>query len=150
LAEGLNTIVITAKDAAGNIKSSTAKIILDTQGPIITFTKPTNNATVDINSGSMVIINVADAGSGVDLATASVTMDGTNVTTEIKKVGNTIYYFLKSPLAGGTSITVDGTPAVTHKVVVTINDNLGNSTTRTLSFTVKNYRRGFGFGRFQF
>jgi large repetitive protein len=149
LSDGSYNFTVYAVDGLGN-RSEASNIVtttIDMAGPFISFAKPINNTIVDINSGSMIVVQLSDSLSGVNLNSVQISVDGSDVaTSSIKKTGNTIYYFLQNPLSGTDNH--DGT--FTHKVIVTASDQLGNQSSDTLTFTVKNYRKGFGFGRFQF
>jgi len=129
LTEGVNNFSIVARDAAGNASAPVeASITLDTVAPSILGIQPTPGSYINTQPAG-IVISVADATSGVDLAasaaTAAVTRSGT-------PVGGTW------SLPGGTQLVF--TPALpfvegTYAVSGSVKDRAGNSASAASSFT---------------
>ena len=139
------SVVNTATVSGGDINpdnntatDNTTILYVDSTSPVITIIKPTNGASVNISTGSLIIVKFTDSGSGIDPASVEVEMV-TGEWTTATLTGDTLYYMLKQPLADGE-----------HTVTFKVKDNAGNVTEQSVTFTWENYRRGFGFGRMSF
>jgi hypothetical protein len=113
--DGLYTIAVKVTDVAGNASVITTTIRLDTAPPVITASlpAPTNTTFYDVGKKITLTYGATD----VDNATTTVVLDG----------GTTI--------VGGV-IDIDTLTAGTHTIVVTATDGLGNTTSKTLTFTI--------------
>jgi hypothetical protein len=79
LAEGLNEIVVFAQDAAGNDSSTAgATIVLDTKKPTTSDHDPARNTTMPQPLNKPVIVHVKDEGVGVDKASITLNVAGTD------------------------------------------------------------------------
>lgn len=121
LSEGTNTVTVTAADKVGNMTIVTRSILLDTAPPVLTLVSPP--AGYLDTSTPTVIFSVVDepGGSGVDLDTVVVLVDGTSHAAAV---------------ADGT-ITI--TPTLTdgaHVITVTVEDRAGNRHGLSASYTV--------------
>lgn len=132
----------TFKDAAGNDYAGISNketwnftTTNDTTPPTVTITAPSGNV---LRADSMLIVEVSDAGAGINPSSIVVSLDGVTSTGSNVITGGKLYHLIKLTLAHGTTGTL----------TVTIEDYAGNSTTATLSdITWENERKGFGFGR---
>ncbi len=106
----------------------------------ITIVKPASghdaSNPVNISNGSMVIALINGELSNVSTVTIKVD-DGPEQ--EMSPVSNTIYYLLPTNLAEGE-----------HKITVKVQDVNEKVFSAEVIFYWENYRRGFGFGRFNF
>jgi hypothetical protein len=107
----------------------------------ITFIKPTAandiNNPVNINSGSLVLATIGEEDmSEVESVTIKVDNDEEQALTPS---GNTIYYLLPASLSNGE-----------HTITIKLTNAAGQEITETVTFYWHSYRRGFGFGRFDF
>lgn len=106
----------------------------------ITFIKPTaaNDATnpVNINNGSLVIATISGDASTVTSVTIKVD-EGQEQTVTLS--GNTIYYLLPADLSTGG-----------HTIIIKLTNTAGQIIEEAVTFHWNSYRRGFGFGRFDF
>ncbi|HHU81813.1 MAG TPA: leucine-rich repeat domain-containing protein [Firmicutes bacterium] len=106
----------------------------------ITFIKPTEandeNNPVNINSGSLVLASISGDISTVDKVTIKVDDHKEQALT---LSGNTIYYLLPANLSTGW-----------HTITIKLTNAAGQEITETVTFYWHSYRRGFGFGRFDF
>jgi RHS repeat-associated protein len=120
--DGSRTLTATATNAAGTSPASAGvSITIDTVAPVISNPSPASGATVTTATPT-ISASWSDAGTGVVLSTASVTLDGGTVTNP----GVTSTGFAFSPtLAAGN-----------HTVSAQIKDAAGNTGTLSWSFTV--------------
>jgi hypothetical protein len=89
----------------------------DTTPPTVSTPQPPPNMTV---SGSVTIsAKFADTGSGVDISSARVLLDGKDVTRQTKVTGEGFTLHLKEPLAKGI-----------HRVEASVSDKTGNKSNR--------------------
>jgi hypothetical protein len=94
------------------------------------------NNPVNINSGSLVLAKIDGDMNAVTNVTIKV--DG-NEEQEITPSGNTIYYLLPANLSKGE-----------HTITIKLTNTAGKVIEAVVTFHWDNYRRGFGFGRFDF
>lgn len=121
LSEGTNTVTVTAADKVGNMTIVTRSILLDTAPPVLTLVSPP--AGYLDTSTPTVIFSVVDEpdGSGVDLDTVVVLVDGTSHAAAVADGTITI-----------TPTLADGA----HIVTVTVEDRAGNRHGLSASYTV--------------
>ena len=114
-ADGLYTIAVKVTDIAGNAAVAMLPIRLDTTAPVITASlpAPTNGTFYDVGKKITLTYGAAD----VDNATTTVVLDG------------------KTTIVGGV-IDIDTLTAGTHTIVVAATDGLGNTTSKTITFTI--------------
>ncbi|HEY3922827.1 MAG TPA: hypothetical protein VGL76_12045 [Gaiellaceae bacterium] len=113
LADGLYTISVKVIDLAGNATVVSKSILVDTTAPTITATLPAS--TFDIGAAVTLTYSATDLGSGV--GTTTVILDGVTA------------------IAGG-KIDIDTLTVGLHNLLVVSSDKLGNTSTKSLSFTI--------------
>jgi hypothetical protein len=113
--DGLYTIAVKVTDVAGNASVVITTIRLDTTPPVITASlpPPTNTTFYDVGKKITMTYGATD----VDNATTTVVVDG------------------KTTIVGGV-IDIDTLTAGAHTIVVTATDGLGNTSSKTLTFTI--------------
>jgi hypothetical protein len=114
-ADGLYNVAIAVIDVAGNTSALMRTIRLDRTAPVITASlpAPTNGTFYDVGKKITLTYGATD----VDNATTTVMIDG------------------KVTVVGGV-IDIDTLTAGTHTIVITATDGLGNTSTKTLTFTI--------------
>jgi Ca2+-binding RTX toxin-like protein len=114
-ADGVYTIAVAVLDVAGNRSVVTKTIRLDRTPPVITaaLPAPTNGAYYDVGKKITLTYGATD----VDNATTTVVIDG------------------KVTVIGGV-IDIDTLTTGTHTIVITATDGVGNTSTKTLTFTI--------------
>ena len=120
LAPGAHTITINVSDLTGNVGTNTGSFTIDTTAPVVSNIMPSGA----VNTPSVTLsASLADAGSGINSATAAVYLDSVKVT------GCT---------ATATSISCPGVTVVdgNHTVLVTVDDNIGNHGSNNATFTL--------------
>jgi hypothetical protein len=117
-ANGTHTVSVMVTDKAGNSVIVSRTFTLDNTPPVISssLTTPTNGTFYDISQKITLMFGATDAASGI--ATVQATLDGVAVTSGTAIVGET--------LAAGA-----------HTVVITATDAVGNTSTSTVTFTVR-------------
>lgn len=111
LAEGDNTVTVSAIDKAGHVTTLERSVLLDTREPVLTLVSPPEG-WLD-TSRPTVVFEASDeaGGSGVDLASAAATVDGSPVPAAVE----------------GTAIKVSPVLADgQHVITVTVRDRAGN------------------------
>jgi hypothetical protein len=113
--DAVYTVAVAILDVAGNSAVFTKTIRLDRTPPVITASlpAPTNGAYYDVGKK----ITLSYGATDVDNATTTVVVDG------------------KTTIVGGV-IDIDTLTAGTHTVVITATDGVGNTSTKTLTFTI--------------
>lgn len=124
LQEGANTLTVTAADQVGHTTTVTRTVLLDTQQPVLTLVSPPEGWIH--SSQPTITLETSDepGGSGVDLDTVSITLDGAEQAQGLEITGSTLAFTPQTPLADGT-----------HVLAVTVRDRAGNL--RGLSLTYK-------------
>lgn len=122
LAEGLNTVTVTATDRVGHITTVTRSVLLDTQEPVITLISPPEGFLN--NSRPTVTFSAADepGGSGLDLSTVEVYLDGA------LQSGVTV--------SGGNISFTPSLPDGAHVITVAVDDIAGNRRGLSVTYTV--------------
>ena len=127
--------VTNTKDGVKSRASASNAAILTVQTHELAFLKPTNGGEMNINSGSLVVATI-----GGDLAqvkSVAIQIDGGEE--ELTLVpSSVIYHLLSADLAEGK-----------HTITIRLVTEVGSVET-SVTFTWQSYRRGFGFGRFDF
>jgi hypothetical protein len=113
--DGIYNVAVAVMDVAGNATALIRTIRLDRTPPVITASlpAPTNGAYYDVGKKITLTYGATD----VDGATTTVKLDGTTIIT-------------------GGVIDIDTLTSGTHTIVVTAVDGLGNSSTKTITFTI--------------
>ncbi|MHB8793559.1 MAG: beta strand repeat-containing protein, partial [Thermoleophilia bacterium] len=120
LAAGAHTITVNVSDNSGNAGSGSGSFNIDTAAPTVSGLAPTGSIYV---SSSTLSASYSDAASGINMASATVTLDGTAV------IGCTA-------TATGISCPVTGLTNATHTMEVSVSDNAGNTGSNSDSFIV--------------
>lgn len=124
LLEGRNIITVTAADRKGNVAAVTRSVLLDTQEPVITLISPPEGWIN--NNRPNVVFRASDeeGGSGVDMSTVELTLDGIRQTDGVSVIGTDITFTPAQAMAEGA-----------HVITVTVRDLAGNA--RGLSATYR-------------
>ena len=117
LADGEHTVEITAVDEAGNARTVSVTFTVDTVAPSLTVTSP-DDGSYDTDGNVTVDWEAFDVTSGIKTCSVSV-------------VGR-----LSMFLTNGTSYTFTDLGEGTFTVNITAIDNVGNSNTRSVTFTI--------------
>ena len=117
--DGEHEIRLNAEDKAGNTASASITIKVDNTPPDITNIIPRDNTVV--NSTYSISADYSDAGSGIDVDSSSILIDGIDETKNVSIASNSIQY--KSDMQDGK-----------HIVKLSVNDVVGNSRIVTTSF----------------
>ncbi|MBV8880802.1 MAG: hypothetical protein JO332_12600, partial [Planctomycetaceae bacterium] len=123
LTPGTNLIVITTRDAAGNITQETLTIIHDTQAPTVSISSPTASATYNTNTGAVPPVVLLGG-------TASDNVNVFQVTWSNSATGG-------SGTATGTTAWSASVPLVegSNQITVVATDDVGNSSSDTITVT---------------
>ena len=123
LADGTHMIALRATDAGGNAGPvRTRSLMVDTSRPTIDTVAPADGATVSTTQPT-IEAHYADAVSGVNVDSVSLTVDGTTVTDSLTVSSSSVSY----------------TPTLSseeHTATVNVTDDAGNVGERNWSFTV--------------
>ena len=107
----------------------------------INFIKPTSandeGNPVNINSGSLVLATIS--GEDISEVTKITIKVDDNDEEQISPSGNTIYYLLPANISSGK-----------HTITIKLTNTAHKTIEETVTFYWDSYRRGFGFGRFDF
>jgi hypothetical protein len=111
---------ISVADKAGNIATASSSFRLETTAPVISGMTPTGTVqSIDV----AVSANYSDAGSGIDITTAMMKVDGVAVNA--------------TPSASGISYQATKLTRGDHTVYVEVADNFGNVGSQSWSFKVE-------------
>ena len=113
--------------------------------PTINFVKPAvDGSTVNISTGSTIIADIINNGTGINSSSVQLQIDGGAWVQPTALVptsqGYKLYYVITN-----INYSTD-----THTVTVTVNDLADNPASKTISFHMDTRRNGFGFGRLRF
>lgn len=128
---GVYVVTAEATNTAGTVATKTASLtVKETVKPVITISSPSNGAYIASNQPN-IVFTVTDEtnGSGVNIDSLSIKIDGSTITSGITKTA----------ITNGYSVTV--TPSTlsdgSHTVKINCADNDGNSATeKSTTFTV--------------
>lgn len=126
LAEGSNTITVTATDAVGHVTTITRTVLLDTAPPVLTLVSPPEGW---LNSRKPTVVFRAEdeaVGSGVDPATVEVRMDGLLQTAGVTVSDGLITFTPPTDLPEGGHVVI----------TVTVEDRAGNRRGLSASYGV--------------
>ena len=116
LTDGVLTLTVTLTDTAGNIGSpATDTISKDATLPVISTPTPNNGGSTS-DTTPTISVQFTEAGSGIDTATAVITVDGNDVTAFATVNGTSLTYMPLSALATGV-----------RNVIVNVSDLAGNA-----------------------
>ena len=123
VADGDYTVTANARDALGNLASMTWSFGLDEGYPYVTGWSPAGDSW---KPSDPIIVDVTDAGSGVEPASLIMTVDGALVTASTSVAGGTLHavYVPTASLALGA-----------HVVSVSCVDRAGHPASKTWTFT---------------
>lgn len=109
LADGNHTIIITAKDKAGNTGQGTFSFFVDTIAPIISNLSPADGSQMKVTPSEIsAVIQDAAPSSGIDENSLTMKLDGNSVSVSFNASTGKIS-FIPSPLADGNhTVTVNG------------------------------------------
>ncbi|NIO12048.1 MAG: hypothetical protein GTO40_30110, partial [Deltaproteobacteria bacterium] len=129
LPEGSHTIFVSVADVAGNVATASSTFTVDFTPPVVSNLTPANGSVLS-QIPSEISANFNDNGSGVDVASATVVVDGVDVTSQ--SVVSTSGFTLNNlNNLNGLNFS-DGQ----HTVNVSVADLATNSATAIWSFTV--------------
>ena len=136
---GIYNFKLTAVDSYGNKAVGDVDLTvdsLDSISPTIEITQPTINSFE--NSTPVIIASIADniGGSGIDISTISLQIDGEDVPTDQYTVTSSDITFTPSTSMDNGS----------HTITITSRDKAGNQATTSLSFITGGYTQPFGEG----
>ncbi|MHB8859656.1 MAG: NosD domain-containing protein, partial [Thermoleophilia bacterium] len=120
LAEGSHTIAVSVADVSGNTGSGSGSFVVDVTAPAVSGILPSGTITT---SSTTISAGLSDLGSGVNAATAAVTLDGAAVPG-------------CSASATSVSCNVSALASGVHNIGVSVNDAAGNTGSGSGSFTV--------------
>ncbi|MBI5870349.1 MAG: right-handed parallel beta-helix repeat-containing protein [Actinobacteria bacterium] len=120
MVDGIHNYTVTVSDMAGNTGSASASLNIDTVAPAVSNIQPSGTITT---SSATISAYYSDTGSGLNISTAVVTLDGTALT------GCTRTF-------SGVSCPATGLTDGIHNISVSVQDNITNMGTGTGSFTV--------------
>jgi hypothetical protein len=147
---GTVSFSVAFRDLAGNAGTSVSAttdgsaVTWVAEGTSITIVRPSNGASLDINSGSMVVAKLIDADSGIDSDSIVLSIDDVEVepTALVSVSGGYMLYYLLA--------TIDYSTSASHSLVLTADNKDGVQSSASATFTLKPERSGIGFGRFKF
>lgn len=124
LADGSHTITVSVKDNKGNLATSTGAFTLaagpDTTAPSVTNLQPSGTITA---TSATVSADYSDAGSGINAATAILTVSGATVSGCTADAAHIV-------------CSASGLAIGTHTISVTVADQAGNTASASSSFDV--------------
>lgn len=126
---GSYSITAKATDNGGAATTSPAvsvSVIADTQGPAISLQTPADQAVLPADAIPIIGAAYSDTGSGINLATAKLTVDGVDITANAVTTPTGISYTPAAALAEGT-----------HNAQLTIADSSGNIAQASWAFTTR-------------
>ena len=127
---GSYSITAKATDNGGATSTSPAVSVTvvtpDTQGPAISLQTPADQAVLPADAIPTISAAFSDTGSGVNISTAKLSIDGTDVTANAVVTPTGLSYTPGAALAEGT-----------HNAQLTIADSSGNSSQASWAFTTR-------------
>lgn len=132
LEPGEHTVVVTIGDVLGHNTVKTSTFIYDPNPPVVGDIHPLDGTEASITRGSTIWIPVSGGG------TVELKIDGTKIERSAYSIfGGRLVYALPSLTFGQHTIEITATNGVT-------------TVKKTSTYTLKQYREGFGFGRLWF
>jgi hypothetical protein len=125
LPDGTHEVDVTVVDRAGNKAAIVQQpFLVDTTPPTIVFTTPTGVVYTN-NNQPPIAVGFSDTGSGIDVTTFHLTIDGIDHTAEFTVTAT-----------GASGSPAAALPDGLHTIVATISDLAGNPSSATAPFTV--------------
>jgi Glucodextranase, domain B/Bacterial Ig-like domain/Bacterial Ig domain len=125
LADGTHNVQVTAFDRAGNqAPGQLSQFLVDTTAPVISITSPANAAFTN-NNHTPVAVSFSDSGSGIDVTSFKLTIDGIDHSAEFTPT-----------LTGATGSPATVLSEGTHLIIATISDLAANPNSTTVSYIV--------------
>jgi len=124
LAQGIHKVTLSVTDRAGKVAAAGWEFLVDTLPPQVTAVLPANGTTAT-DARQTVTVAYADAGSGVDPARTTLTVDGTVVTDGLETANHGLRYRPVKDWAAGS-----------HSLSLIVSDLAGNATWFTWSVNV--------------
>ncbi|MEK7298911.1 MAG: Ig-like domain-containing protein, partial [Candidatus Margulisiibacteriota bacterium] len=124
LADGAHTLSINIADNAGNSAQSTTIFTTDTTPPVISRLAPADGSLLDTATPT-ISGEFNDSGSGVDLQSIQMLLNGTNITAQATVTTDGFNFTPVTGLNNGD-----------YNLVVIVGDMVGNTTQKTSVFTV--------------
>jgi PKD repeat protein len=128
LPEGEQTVTASIADRAGNTQSVTIRFSIDTTPPTLRFLSPGDGAMVETTTPTLEV-SFDDDGSGVDIASLQMVLNGVEVTAGVSRTPTGATYTPAGPLLAGD-----------NTATASIADRLGNRQSITVRFTVAVFR----------
>lgn len=125
LSEGSNTITVKAENQVGLTTTKTVTVYLDTAPPVLKLISPAAGFLTDSQPEFIFSATDETGGSGVDMSTVSIVLDGVQQTQGISISGDRITF---SPEDG-----LDDGP---HAITVTVKDKAGNVRGLTVEYSM--------------
>jgi len=125
LADGTHQVDVTVVDRAGNSAPVVPQsFLVDTIAPAISITAPVVGSYTN-NNHFPIAVSYSDAGSGIDVASFQLSIDGVDQTSQFTVTAT-----------GATGTPVSVLPDGLHAITASIKDLAGNPSTATEAFTV--------------
>ena len=124
LNDGIHTLLVSVQDNAGNQAQTTITFTTDITAPIITSVNPADGSTTS-TAQPTISASYSDATSGIDINSAKITLDGTNITSQSTVTPTSISFTSATNLSEGV-----------HTAVFEVDDLAGNSDTAQTDFTI--------------
>ncbi|HEY6308046.1 MAG TPA: Ig-like domain-containing protein, partial [Candidatus Angelobacter sp.] len=125
VADGTHQIQVQASDRAGNpAPALTEGFLVDTTPPTISIISPAN-ASQSASNPPAIAVTFADGGSGIDVTTFTLLIDGADHTAEFTTTA-----------AGATGTPVVALAGGAHVITATVKDLAGNTNSATTTFSV--------------
>jgi Glucodextranase, domain B/Bacterial Ig-like domain len=123
LSSGAQTVKLSVGDKAGNTVESQWSFMVDSQGPALVITSPAANAVWPADALINIQANFNDGGSGVELSSFLVELDGQNITAQVTANATGANTTLTQALSEGT-----------HTLRISLKDKAGNASSQSVSF----------------
>jgi hypothetical protein len=123
LSSGNQVVRLVVVDRAGNEIESVWNFTVDVDGPVITDVVPSDGATVAADALISISGTFLDAGSGIDVASVRIQLDGQDIAAQSAVTSNGFTRTFTQPLREGS-----------HQLRISIRDMAGNETSRETVF----------------
>lgn len=101
LAEGVNSFTVVATDNVGNQSTAQQSVLLDTIHPVLTLISPTDYYQGTNTPGIVFLAEDEEGGSGLDLSSATIAVDGVTQATGLTLSGTELHFTPPAPLPDG-------------------------------------------------
>lgn len=128
LDEGLNTLALSVKDAAGNATAISHTVLVDTSAPMPTLNTIAGDDVINVSEQGQALVISGGSENGAAGDTVTVTLNGIDYTTQLDVNGN---WAVGIPAAAMAALS-----AISYDVTVTITDSVGNSNEIKQAITV--------------